>query len=219
MNYNVVEVPDGTLLIDCLSPLDAVSLARLSAANYGGRGIDGCFRYVENMTIEERDRILSARTPSGKSWGLMTVGMAHGDSMRTPNAGLGSRDGLRAVALLRQLGILPGVTHGLDAERIDVPLQADDVVAYENAAVAVIRTVTEAAFYEGWDIPLSAAALYARLASRLYWASSPKSLPPERRGFACVQLVENITLAGVRVDVDECNADLLGSRCHWMQAA
>lgn len=213
MNLVVAPIPDGTILVDCYAPLGPAQLMRLAGAVWGGRPIKGVGRYVENLTVEERDAILGAEL------GLFTIGVAHADSMRDPSSGLGSRDGLNAVKLLRGLSIPPGVTHGLDVERIDVPLTPEAVVAYTNAADAVIHTQTECMFYEGWGIPLDSTDLFRRLTPRLYWASSPQSLPPAQRGFAMVQRVENIEIAGVKVDVDEARTDALGSCAHWLIAA
>jgi hypothetical protein len=213
MNTQVQAVPEGSLLVDCYAPFTPASLQRLKGAVYQGRPVVGVGRYVENLSAEERGAIL------GAGLGLFTIGVAHKDSMTAPNAGLGSRDGINAVQRLRSLGITPGVTHALDVERIVAPLRAEDVVAYTNAAYAVLRVQTECMFYEGWGIPLSAQDLFHRLAPALYWASSPRSLPPAVRGFAMVQLVEDIELAGVRVDVDEARADALGGTVHWEIAA
>ena len=212
MTTRVVPAVDGSLYVDCFAPLTEAQLDRLCAATYGGESIAGFGRYIENLTQAEIDNVLNR----GKA--LFTIGVAHADSMATPNAGLGSRDGLHAVSLLRALGVPPGVTHGLDVEGT-VKASGDDVVAYVNAATAVIRTQTGAAFYEGWGIALGAADLYHRLATSLYWASSPHSLAPAVRGFACIQVVENITLAGVAVDVDRMNVDLLGGRFQVLTAA
>jgi hypothetical protein len=209
MTIAVRAVPEGACLIDCYAPLSLAALLRLKNTVWNGRPIVGCFRYHDNLTLLEKTNILSV------GWGLMTVGVARGDSMETPSAGLGSRDGLRAVANLRALEIPSGVTDSLDVEGT-TKAGADDVVSYTNAWDGVVRVQTETCFYEGWGIPLSADALFQRMAPHLYWASSPSSLPPARRGFACVQLVENITLAGVQVDVDECKADLLGGTMHWL---
>lgn len=215
MNLQVQPIPAGSLLVDCYSPFTAASIQRIASAVWNGRRVVGVARYADNMTLEERDLVL------GAGLGLFTVGVARGDSMRTPSAGLGSRDGLAAVTRLRALGIPSGVTHALDVERIDVPIHAADIVAYTNAADAVISTQTECMFYEGWGVAdeLGAEGLYRRLTPRLYWASSPHSVPPAVRGFAMLQLVEDIELAGVRVDVDEARVDDLGGQAHWLIAA
>ena len=209
MNVVVQPVPDSALLVDCYSPLTPAALQRLSAAVYQGRPILGCVRYHDNLSKAEVENIL------GVGWGLFTVGVARNDSMQAPDAGKGARDGLHAVSDLRSFGILPGVTCAVDVEGT-TSASGDAVVAYVNAWDAVVSRETETIIYEGFGIHLSASDLYHRLAPRLYWASSPNSLPPAVRGFTCVQLVENITLAGVQVDIDRCQTDHLGSNVHWM---
>lgn len=207
----VAAVPDRALLIDCLAPLTEPEIARLSAATWQGRTPVGCVRYHDNLTEPEVALILAA------GWGLMTVGIARRDAMENPSAGLGARDGLTAVRNLKALSIPKGVTNWLDVEGT-VGASGDQVVAYVNAADAVIGLWTESGMYDGWAEPLSAADLYRRLTVKRYWASSPKTPAPAIRGFGLVQLVEDILLAGVRVDVDEHRVDLLGDSCHWLVA-
>lgn len=212
MQTQVASVPDRALLVDCYAPLTEPAIQRLAAATWQGRTPVGCVRYHDNLTAPEIGWILAA------GWGLMTVGVARQDAMRSPSAGLGARDGLTAVRNLKALGIPQGVTNWLDVEGT-VGCTADAVAAYVNGADSVIRIWTESGMYDGWADPLSAAALYQRLTVKRYWASSPSTLAPAVRGFGMVQLVENIVLAGVQVDVDEHRVDLVGDSCHWLIAA
>lgn len=207
----VVAIPDGALLVDAYAPLTQQQVTTLSASVYGGRTIKGMVRYHENLTEQEVGWALAA------GWGVMTVGVARADAMRSPSSELGARDGLTALQNIRRLGLPVGFTNWLDVEG-SVTASAQQVASYVNTWAGVMRGHTEAGMYEGWGINMTAAQLYHLLAVRRYWASSPKSLPPGERGFGLVQLVENFELAGVKVDVDEHRLDQFGESCKWLVA-
>jgi hypothetical protein len=207
----VSDVPDGSQLFDCYAPLTPASLLRLTAAVYQGRGFRGCGRYLETLSRDEIALIKS------HNLGLFTVGVAHSDSMHAPSADLGKRDGERHAGLLLALGVERGVTHVLDVEGT-TSASTNDVITYINAWATAMRGSDPSAslcLYEGWGIPLSSDQLYGALIPSLYWASSPHSLAPAKRGFAICQVIENITIAGIQVDVDVANADHLGGRIRW----
>jgi len=152
----VVPIPDGVLGFDCYEPLSLAALDVLARASYGGEAFHFIGRYAETLTIPERDNILD------REFGLITIGVAPNDSMASPSAALGTRDGLRAVAKLLALGILPGVTHSGDTEGTPTATKAQ-IIAYENALYEELVKHPEPGFYDGWGDPLSAAELYKDL--------------------------------------------------------
>lgn len=210
MNLIVESVPDGALLVDAYAPFTEADLDRLTAATWNGRTPVGCIRDLDTFTLDERDRILA------RGWGVMTYGTALNDSMAHPCATFGQRDGLRAVTKLRALEFPTGPTHGLDVEG-PFRAPAEAVAEYVNAAWDVVRVQTELGLYRGWGINMTPAQLFEMLRVALYWKSAPKMPDTGTRGDALVQLVENITLAGVRVDLDEHKVDKLGGSFHWLR--
>jgi hypothetical protein len=206
----VVPVYDNMLGFDCYEPLTLTAIDALAEAGYEGESFGFVVRYTDNLTIVERDNILTR-------FGLMTVGVAPNDSMHAPSAIYGSRDGLRAVTKLRALGILPGVTHSLDVEG-EVGASKEQVILYCNAAFDVLTTHPEPALYDGWANPLSAAELYQDLKTRRYWASSPLTLAPAVRGFGLVQEKENVKVGGWEVDINRHHIDGCGESFHMLVA-
>ncbi len=207
----VVLVPDNCLGFDCFEPLSLAALDVLARASYGGEIFHFVVRYVENLTVPEITNTLD------RELGLMTVGVAPGDSMHAPSAIYGSRDGLRAVTKLRALGIPKGVTHSLDVEG-EVGASKEDVILYVNSAYDVLLTHSEPSIYDGWANPLSAAELYYDLKMTRYWASSPKTIAPAVRGFGLVQEVENVKIGGYAIDVNRHHIDGLGESFHMLVA-
>jgi hypothetical protein len=206
----VVPVPDGMLGFDCYEPLTSAALDVLARANYGSEAFGFVVRYTDNLTIVERDDIVVTH-----QMGLMTVGSAPDDSMASPSAALGTRDGLRAVAKLLALGILPGVTHSGDTEGTATATKAQ-IVAYENALYDELVKHPEPGFYDGWGDPLSAAELYQDLKFTRYWAASPKTTAPAVRGFGLIQEAENVKISGYAIDIDRHHIDLLGGSFHML---
>jgi hypothetical protein len=208
----VVSVDSPAYLIDSWAPFSTDDLYRLRDATYEGEPIIGCGRYVENLTLDEVERIWRIT-----GWGIFTIGCARTDSMTHPSSDIGVRDGQFAVAKLKALGVPQGVTHALDVEGT-THATADDVVAYENAATNVISSRADVAFYEGWGIPLGSSDLYHRIRAGLYWLSSPASVVPSTRGAAMVQVRHNVPIAGRVVDVSQHVGDRLGGRFHLWTA-
>lgn len=215
-----VDVPDGSLLFDCYVPMNVRTLEALLASGAPatkwtkqGEPFVGVGRYVENLTPGEISMYLAHNV------GVFTIGVARSDAMANPSGVLGTRDGAAAMARRIALGIPAGGQHVLDVEG---PAKAtgQQVAEYTNAANAAIMAdlKTRAAFYEGWGIKLTAQQLHELLTSTLYYASSPFSLPPAERGFALVQAVENVSIAGTKIDVNRANADRLGGRFQMLVA-
>lgn len=205
----VVSVPDGALGFDCYEPLSLAALDVLARASYGGETFRFVVRYVETLTIPERDNVLD------RQLGLMTVGIAPDDSMHSPSSDFGTRDGLHAVARLQTLGILPGVTHSGDTEGTTTATKVQ-IISYENALYDELVKHPEPGFYDGWGDPLNAAELYEDLKFARYWASSLKTTAPAVRGFGLVQEVENIKIGGYAIDVNRHHIDLLGGSFHML---
>lgn len=207
----VISVPDGVLGFDCYEPLTLSALDVLARATYGGETFHFIVRYTETLTIPERDNILD------REFGLMTVGVAPDDSMHAPSADFGTRDGLRAVAKLLALGILPGVTHSGDTEGTPTATK-EQIIAYENALYDELVKHPEPSMYDGWGDPLNAAELYKDLKFTRYWAASPKTTAPAVRGFGLIQEVENVKVGGYAIDVNRHRIDALGGSFHMLVA-
>jgi|GEM_PF-1917932 len=207
----VVPVPDDVLGFDCYEPLSLAALDVLARASYGGEIFHFVVRAIETLTIPERDNILDRQI------GLMTYGAAMNDSMHSPSADLGTRDGLRAVAKLQALGIPPMVTHSGDTEGTPTATKVQ-IISYENALYDELVKHPEPGFYDGWGDPLSAAELYQDLKFARYWASSPRTTAPAVRGWGLVQEAENVKIGGYAIDVNRHHIDLLGGSFHMLVA-
>ena len=211
----------GAFGFDTFEPMTAKSLDAILAAGWEVAAPDGTKtrvpfefvgRYVENLTTAEIELYGERKV------GLFTIGEAPNDSMACPSGALGSRDGLRAVTLLRRLGISAGPTHALDVEGC-ARASGPQVIDYVDSAWDVVHLQTEMALYRGWGINLDADELYHSLSVSLYYASSPQSVPPSVRGYAMVQVVENVKVAGYAIDVDRHDGDRLGGTFHVLSAA
>jgi|HubBroStandDraft_2_1064218.scaffolds.fasta_scaffold04066_11 hypothetical protein len=206
----VVPVSDNMLGFDCYEPLTLTAIDALAEAGYEGESFGFVVRYTDNLTIVERDNILTR-------FGLMTVGVAPNDSMASPSAAFGTRDGLRAVTKLLALGIPTGVTHSGDTEGTPNATKVQ-IIAYENALYDELVKHSEPGFYNGWGDPLSGAELYQDLKFTRYWAASPKTTVPAVRGFGLIQEKENVEVVGYKIDINRHHIDLLGGSFHMLVA-
>ena len=202
---NVSEVPDGSVIADCYSPLTATSIAWLLANPHNGAPVTGVGRYHDNLSKEEIALIL------GAGLGLITVGVARDESMHAPNGERGREDAGRAIANLLRLE-LPWHTTALDVEGTTTATR-DLIDSYCNEWARIVVGQYEPMLYEGWGIPLTGGQLYTDLELRLYWASATSSVPPEPRGFALLQSHHTPAF-----DYSTAQADHLGSRVHWVKA-
>jgi hypothetical protein len=93
-------------------------------------------------------------------------------------------------------------------------------VAYANTkATALKATQFLAGAYIGFDVPLSGDELFHDLFVTCYWRSVSNVPDITDRGYAMVQIAENVNVAGVVVDVNVVGADHLGGRPYWMRNA
>jgi hypothetical protein len=160
-----VEVPFGAVMLDMLSPLSAEVLDALEGFVLPGTktGITLFGRYLENLTPDELDRILS------RGYGLIFIGESRPNGY-VPSATSGGADGLREVARMRDLGLPEGVTEVCDLEGMSGTDQ--DTIAYANAYGSCIQAARYSCMtYVGDSVPLSPAQLYSLAHTTLYWHS------------------------------------------------
>lgn len=188
--------PLFTKLVDTLSPISHDSALALKNAGVGAVG-----RYLENLTVSERD-------------GLFAAGLGILPLSQAPIAALTADIGhMRATSVLQHATALE-VPHGVHM-MVDFEAQKADHVnatAYDNAitnALAIAGYIPLA--YVGADQPLSSADIFALPDVHLYWRGGSLAIPEPRCGFAIWQIppLEQI-VAGVNVDVSMTGADLRG---------
>lgn len=223
MQMVVQPVPAGALIFDCLQPLSKSQYQAMAKAMWQGkdffgkprgyRSFSGVVRYHDNFTEQELEDSLST------GFGVMLVGVAREDSMKSPSSILGARDGLRAATNVRKLKVPDGFDLWLDVEGTPTATKAQ-IIEYVNAWAHVVNVSWRGGMYDGWGDSLSAAELYADLIVKGYWAASPFTTAPATRGFRLKQLVEDVDIGvGFKTDIDEHQPDELGDCCQWLKAA
>jgi Domain of unknown function (DUF1906) len=209
----VEPVPDA-LIFDTDVPLRLPTLEALAAV-----GFRGGIRTVtvsaapdpSDVTAEEVADFLQA------GLGLMVYQRPRGPGW-LPSATLGAADAEVLLEKTARAGILVGVSRWDDLEGISGTAAA--TVAYANAKAAAVRSAgSPPGEYIGFEVPLGGIALYEELTSSCYWQSGSNVPIVAVRGYAMRQIAENVTIAGVTVDVSFATADQLGGRAYWMRAA
>lgn len=184
-----------SLGFDCLAPVSN-QVARIAKAD----GFIWVGRYLENLTIAERDGIFDA----GLGIALLTEAITG----TVLNAGTGAQQGHAAVLQAVHLAVPPAVHITGDNEN---PHTGSDVSAHSNAFVEAVRAGGyDGAMYVGAPQTLNAVQLYMCLADR-YWRSG--SLVPEPAcGWCIIQLspLDRTMFGGQRVDVDITCLDFRG---------
>lgn len=133
-----------------------------------------------------------------------------------PTAELGEVDASVFVAKAERAGYLAGATTWDDIEGIGGTGAA--TVAYANAKAAVLTAAKYGpGGYVGYEVPLTGYELRHSLVVPVYWRSASNVPDVADRGYAVVQIAENISVAGVLVDVSVARADRLGGRPAWMR--
>jgi hypothetical protein len=223
--------PDIPTRPDTPLALSASAIGRVAPARVGARGID-CVTVLTLATAtalradgaEFAVRYLNALSSLEKG-AILASGMAiqvvGGYSLRpgwSPSSGHGSSAGLDAVRLARALGLPAGLTVWYDLEGWVGPSQnaVDDVNAWADV---VVKAGYEPGLYVGYaDRPLTPDQLWG-LAVVRYWHSCSIVPNVSRRGYCMIQEAPpNQVLAGVQVDRDRVQADLLGDVPHWLES-
>jgi len=187
----------GVDTVQRLTPTTAAGLKR--------EGMQFAVRYLGSVTAEELCAILSA----GLAFMPVTFAKHY--------------NGMSAVAALRALSIPEGCTVWLDLEGETDPPAA--IIAKINAWAGQIQAGGyEAGLYVGAGCVLTSEELY-RLKVTRYWDSCSREIDRDGRAAAprcdyCMTQMRpfNTTIAGVIVDVDVVQRDVMGRLPSWVVA-
>jgi hypothetical protein len=138
----------------------------------------------------------------------------------SPSGQLGQAHGTAAARNALAAGYELGAVVWQDLEGVAPGTPAQSVIDYcDQWGDAIIHAGFLHGLYSGFGSMLSAEQLYALPTVHTYWAASPSYYLPTR-GFAMIQIVEDITPRnlGFQIDIDMCGADALGGRPLWMAA-
>ena len=209
---NLVELVPDCFLFDTDVPCSLRTLQALAAVGFrGGVRTVTCSAAPDPSDITERevDDFMTA------GLGLMLYQRPR-DPGWIPSAMLGKADAEVFVAKATAAGYLAGGSTWDDLEGIGGSGTA--TLAYANERVADLK---KAGYllgdYIGFDVPLTSDELYYRLTAASYWKSISNVPDVAVRGYALVQIAENVSIAGVTVDVSLARADRLGGRAFWMR--
>jgi len=211
MNPIVEPVPDS-LLFDTSQRCSAAQLLALRAA-----GFRGGVRTVTFSAAPDPSDITAAEVEDFMAAGLgLMVYQRVRNPGWLPSAALGEADAVVSLAKVAAAGYLAGGSLWDDLEGIGGVGGA--TVEYANAKAGAVKAAGYApGEYVGFEVPLTGEQLFRDLAASCYWRA-PGNIPDvEGRGYALVQVAENVPVAGVLVDVSVARADRLGGRASWMR--
>ena len=190
--------PLFTKIIDTLTPISSSEAVALKSAGIGAVG-----RYLENLTVSERDALFAAGLP------ILPLSEAPAQIL---NAAF---ERARGAALLQHAALLE-IPHGVHL-MIDLEAQRGthaDVIAYNNVLAAELAQASYTPLaYVGAGQPLTGSELFMLPDVRLYWRGGSLGMQEPNCGFALWQIppLEQM-IAGVNVDVSITGADLRGRR-------
>lgn len=214
MSRIVQEIPDGAVLVDCITRIKTLDMARALKAD----GVDGVIQYVGRMgkddpglLPEHVDNILVA--------GMGFFGVCYADDF----AGAARARDYAAA------GAMPGLTLGTDLESYHL-----SAALCIHSLEAAYRDIHAAEFlpclYNGAGHPLTGEPL-GRLSFEHYWRSLSTSVPMptlngQPIGYALIQEFgdprdprvnwRRVMRGGINVDVNTAHADFKGRRLTWM---
>lgn len=213
MTRQVVNIPDGSVIVDCVTRITTPALARALKAD----GVAGVIQYVGRMSAQDPglqrshvDAILSA--------GLGFLGMCFADQF----------DGAERARAFGAAGALPGLSLGTDLESYR---RSADLCELKLNACA--RDIEIAGFlpylYVGSGQPLDAGRLGRLVFTRYHRSASDVPTPTYaglERGWSLVQHLgdpasprtdwRQVYRGGVNVDLNTAQADPLGRRLTWL---
>jgi hypothetical protein len=220
---SVVEVPDGSLVVDTSARLSAAQAAALAAASWQGRPVVGVIRYVGLSSIPWPGDVSAAELDAILDAGLLLGLVQHcrrpdpgSATWHTTGAPMGSQDGAAAVSCARRAGYLAGCHLACDLEDCgsSAALVTEHVEAWadEVSAAGYLPLL-----YVGFCAGLDADQLYALPGFAAYWCDAgPRAVSV--RGF-CLRQHATVSLAGLGVDPDVASADALGGRLRLLGSA
>ena len=203
-------VPDA-LLFDTDVPCTIAQLQALAAVGFRGGVRTVTFNRApdpSDVTAREVADFMAA------GLGLMLYQRVR-DPGWLPSGALGRADAEVFVAKATGAGYLAGGSAWDDLEGIGGDGSA--TLAYANEKAADLKAKYAPGDYIGFDVPLSGDALYHDLTAGCYWRSISHVPDVSVRGYALVQVAEDVVIAGVTVDVSVARADKLGGRAFWMR--
>jgi hypothetical protein len=183
---------------------------RAAAIKFGGYSF--IMRYIEALTVAERDAIL------GAGLGLGAVGFSRRPGWM-PSADLGLQDAQHHIEHATSAGLMRGMTLYCDMEGPSASASAGDCIGFVNAwARAVIAAGYLAGLYVGYGLPLTADQLYRSLLVTQYW-SDGGNRKVAVRGCSMHQHAPSVYISGLLVDTNQVTTDALGDTPVLMWAA
>jgi hypothetical protein len=212
MNPIIEAVPD-CFLFDTDVPCSLGQLLALAAI-----GFKGGIRTVtmnpapsaSDITAKEVENFMAA------GLGLMLYQRVRNPGW-LPSATLGKADAEVFLAKATGAGYLAGGSAWDDLEGIGGNSGA--TIAYANEKAADLKATYVPGDYIGDDVPLTGDELYHDLIVGSFWRSVSHVPDVSVRGYQLVQLVEDVSVAGILVDISLARADKLGGRASWMRNA
>jgi hypothetical protein len=211
----VQSAPSGVLGVDTDTPLSFDTAQKLRQLGYRF-----CARYLSLSTPQHSGDLSTQEASDILRAGLALVPIQHVLSPGwSPDRDMGTRHGQAALQNARALGIPPGVNVWCDLEGIAHGTSTQSIIDYCNAwydAVDDDGAGYVPGLYVGYDVFLNSHQLYWKLRFQHYW-SAPNAMPVETRGYQMIQLLPlDRESAGVRVDVDVTQQDLLEDSVQWL---
>lgn len=181
------------------------------AKRFKAAGFDFIVRYLEALTVAERDAILDA------DLALLCCGYSCRAGWM-PTSDLGTFHAKHLIDHARKCFLPSGMSLFCDLEGPHPSAGALSVIAYVNAWAEVIQGEGyKAGLYVGYGVPLSPYQLYWHLKVTGYWHACSHVQDVAVRGYQMVQRVPgNQTICGVLVDVDQIQADQKGDTPSWL---
>jgi hypothetical protein len=209
----VQEIPDGSIIVDCVTRVMTVERARALKAD----GVDGVIQYVGKMSSLDPG-LLKSHVDAIMAGGLGFLGMCFADQF----------DGAYRAKLFADAGAIPGTPLGADLESYH-----KSAVQCRQALIAFHRDVQAALFfpylYQGNGQPLDGNGIGSLPFTRYHKSASEVPMPMydgTARGWSLIQKLgdprdprvdwRHVMRGGINVDINEAQPDALGRRLSWM---
>jgi hypothetical protein len=203
-------VPTQIIGFDTITKLDGATATRLASA-----GLAFGVRYVGlgNPGPDDLDAgELEAVTDAGL--GVMAVQYARTKGW---SAATGRADGQAAARNALAAGVLAEATLWCDLEGRLPSAEVAIAYAVQWYEAAVNAGMPDPGLYVGAGVPLTSEELFHQLPFRRYWRSFSQVPNVDVRGYQLIQLFPgDVTVAGVRVDLDVVQSDFLRNRPVWV---
>lgn len=213
MNPIVEAVPDA-LIFDTEFPCSLDQLLALKAIGFRGG--------VRTVTVEKASDPSDVTAKEVENFMAAGLGLMLYQRPRNPgwlpSSTLGKADAEVFIAKATAAQYMVGGTTWDDLEGIGGNGAA--TIAYANEKATDMKA---AKFflgdYVGFDVPLTGDELFYDLVVTTYWRSLSDVPDVTKRGYSMIQIAENVSVAGVVVDINLARADRLGGRPYWMRNA